>query len=136
MTDSPSSPAHTSAGDVERALERSLGVRSLAASILNITVGGGIFLYPAIVAGGLGAAAWLAYVVCAVAFGLIVLCFAEAGSRVKLTGGPYAYVRNPLYFGSLLLTIGYGLVSGLGLWGTLVLFALFLLFHIIITTVW
>ncbi len=97
------------AGDVERALERSLGVRSLAASILNITVGGGIFLYPAIVAGGLGAAAWLAYVVCAVAFGLIVLCFAEAGSRVKLTGGPYAYVGT--VFGPF---IGY--LSGVLLW--------------------
>lgn len=109
MTDSPSSPAHTSAGDVERALERSLGVRSLAASILNITVGGGIFLYPAIVAGGLGAAAWLAYVVCAVAFGLIVLCFAEAGSRVKLTGGPYAYVGT--VFGPF---VGY--ISGVLLW--------------------
>ncbi len=109
MTDSPPIAAHSSAGDVERALERSLGVRSLAASILNITVGGGIFLYPAIVAGGLGAAAWLAYVVCAVAFGLIVLCFAEAGSRVKLTGGPYAYVGT--VFGPF---VGY--ISGVLLW--------------------
>jgi len=80
------------AGDVERTLERTLGVRALAASILNITVGGGIFLLPAIVAAGLGAAGWIAYLICAVAFGLIVLCFAEAGSRVSLTGGPYAYV--------------------------------------------
>ena len=80
------------AGDVERTLERTLGVRALAASILNITVGGGIFLLPAIVAASLGAAGWIAYLICAVAFGLIVLCFAEAGSRVSLTGGPYAYV--------------------------------------------
>src|SRR6187402_618593 len=35
---------------------------------------------------------------------------------VIATGGPYAHVRNPLYFGSLLLAIGYGLVSGLGIW--------------------
>ncbi len=69
-----------------------MGVRSLAASIVNVTVGGGIFILPSIVAAGLGAAAWMAYVVCAIAFGLIVLCFAEAGSRVRLTGGAYAYV--------------------------------------------
>ena len=46
------------------------------------------------------------------------------------TGGPYAHVRNPLYFGSLLLTIGLGLVSGLGVWGVAVLVALFYLFHL------
>lgn len=82
----------TAAGTIERTLVRSLGVRTLAASILNVTVGGGIFLLPALVAGGLGRAAPIAYLVCAVAFGLIVLCFAEAGSRVSLTGGPYMYV--------------------------------------------
>ena len=104
---SPAAPL--TAGDLERSLERSLGVRSLAASILNVTVGGGIFIYPAIIAAGLGAAAWMAYVVCAVAFGLIVLCFAEAGSRVTLTGGPYAYVGT--VFGPY---VGY--ISGVLLW--------------------
>ena len=102
-------PGHTIEGDVERALVRSLGVRTLAASILNVTVGGGIFIVPAIVAASLGAAAPLAYLVCAVAFGLIVLCFAEAGSRVSLTGGPYAYVGT--VFGPF---IGY--LSGVLLW--------------------
>ena len=101
--------SHTVAGDIERALERSLGVRSLAASILNVTVGGGIFIVPAIVAASLGAAAPLAYLVCAVAFGLIVLCFAEAGSRVSLTGGPYVYVGT--VFGPF---VGY--LSGVLLW--------------------
>lgn len=46
------------------------------------------------------------------------------------TGGPYAYVRNPLYFGSMLLAIGYGLVSGLGPWGVAIMLALYLLFHL------
>jgi len=66
---------------------------SLAAGVINITVGGGIFRLPADVAGALGPAAPIAYIVCAVAMGLIVLCFAEAGSRVAMTGGPYAYVE-------------------------------------------
>lgn len=49
---------------------------------------------------------------------------------VIATGGPYAHVRNPLYFGSLLLAIGYGLVSGLGIGGVVVMLALFFLFHL------
>ena len=46
------------------------------------------------------------------------------------TGGPYAHVRNPLYFGSLLLAVGYGLISGLGVWGVLLMVALYLVFHL------
>jgi amino acid transporter len=74
-------------------LVRTLGVWGLAASIVNVTIGGGIFRLPASVAGILGTAAPLAYLVCAAAMGLIVLCFAEAGSRVSLTGGLYAYIE-------------------------------------------
>jgi len=77
----------------ERSLVRAIGTWSLAAGVINITVGGGIFRLPADVAHALGAAAPIAYVVCAIAMGLIVLCFAEAGSRVAMTGGPYAYVE-------------------------------------------
>jgi len=86
-----------------------LGTWGLAASILNITVGGGIFRLPAAAAGALGAAAPIAYLVCAVAMGLIVLCFAEAGSRVSLTGGLYAYVE--VAFGPLI-----GFLCGVMLW--------------------
>src|SRR5438270_760467 len=77
----------------DRSLIRALGVWGLAAAIVNVTIGAGIFRLPAGVAGALGAAAPLAYLVCAVAMGLIVLCFAEAGSRVAMTGGPYAYIE-------------------------------------------
>ena len=76
-------------------LVRAIGTLGLAASIVNVTIGGGIFRLPGSpeVAGRLGAAAPLAYLVCAIAMGLIVLCIAEAGSRVSMTGGPYAYVE-------------------------------------------
>ena len=80
----------------ERALVRAIGVRGLTASIINVTIGGGIFALPAAVAVGLGSASPIAFLVCAVAMTLIVLCFAEAGSRVSLTGGPYAYVEVAL----------------------------------------
>src|SRR6266540_3920686 len=77
----------------ERALVRVLGVRALTASIINTTIGAGIFVLPAVVASGLGAAAPAAYLVCGVLMALIVACFAAAGSRVSLTGGLYAYVE-------------------------------------------
>ena len=80
---------------IESSLVRAVGVWGLAASIMNLIIGGGIFRIPSdpSVAGVLGAAAPLAYVLCALAMGLVVLCMAEAGSRVSLTGGPYAYVE-------------------------------------------
>lgn len=77
----------------ERGLERTLGVRALSATVFNVMIGGGIFVLPAVVAGSIGPSAPVAYVICAAAMGLIVLCFAQAGSRVTLTGGPYAYVE-------------------------------------------
>jgi len=77
----------------ETALVRAIGPRQLTASIINITIGAGIFVLPAVAARGLGAAAPIAYVVCALLMALIVCCFAAAGSRVSLTGGVYAYVE-------------------------------------------
>lgn len=77
----------------DEGLIRAVGVRALTAAIINYTVGAGIFVLPATVAGNLGAAAPVAYVVCAVAMALIVACFASAGSRVSLSGGTYAYAE-------------------------------------------
>jgi basic amino acid/polyamine antiporter, APA family len=77
-------------------LSRELGVRQFGANIFNYTVGSGIFSLPAFAVIGLGSAAPLAYVACAVVIGLVVLCFAEAGSRVSSTGGSYAYVETAL----------------------------------------
>jgi basic amino acid/polyamine antiporter, APA family len=93
----------------ESSLARSIGTLALAASIVNITIGGGIFRLPADMAATLGATAPVAYLLCAVAMGLIVLCLAEAGSRVSLTGGPYAYVE--VAFGPFV-----GFLSGFLLW--------------------
>lgn len=90
-------------------LVRAIGTFGLAAAIINITIGGGIFRLPSNVASALGAAAPLAYLVCAVAMGLIVLCIADAGSRVSLTGGPYAYIGTA--FGPFA-----GFLSGVLLW--------------------
>jgi APA family basic amino acid/polyamine antiporter len=90
-------------------LVRAIGTWGLAASIVNVTVGGGIFRLPAGVAASLGAAAPIAYLVCTIAMALIVVCFADAGSRVSMTGGPYAYIETA--FGPLV-----GFICGALLW--------------------
>jgi len=74
-------------------LVRAIGIPGLTANIINSTIGAGIFVLPALIAKGLGAAAPLAFIYCAVAMVLFVTCFAIAGSRVSLTGGLYAYVE-------------------------------------------
>jgi APA family basic amino acid/polyamine antiporter len=93
----------------ERSLRRSIGTFALAASIVNVTIGAGIFRLPADMAATLGPTAPLAYLLCAIAMGLIVICMAEAGSRVSLTGGPYAYVE--VAFGPFV-----GFLAGFLLW--------------------
>lgn len=92
-------------------LVRVIGTRELTASIINTTIGAGIFVLPAAVAAGLGPAAPLAYLACGALMTVIVLCFAAAGSRVSLTGGLYAYIE--VAFG------GYaGFLGGVLYWST------------------
>jgi amino acid transporter len=73
-------------------LVRGIGVATLAANAVNLTVGAGIFVLPGTVAALMGPAALMAYGVCAVAIGLVLLCLAECGTRVTRSGGPAAYV--------------------------------------------
>ncbi len=101
--------ATAGASSSESSLLRSIGTVALAASIVNVTIGGGIFRLPADMAATLGATAPIAYLLCAVAMSLIVLCMAEAGSRVSMTGGPYAYIQ--VAFGPFA-----GFVAGFLLW--------------------
>ena len=100
-----------SASAPDSQLIRAIDTRGLTANIINSTVGAGIFVLPAAVAVGLGAAAPIAYLACAALMSLIVLCFAAAGSRVSLTGGLYAYIE--VAFG------GYaGFAGGVFYWST------------------
>lgn len=99
----------TSAHSQPEGLVRVLGVPALATNMVNLTVGAGIFVLPATVAAILGPAALAAYVVCALVMGLVMACFAEAGSRVAHSGGAYAYVEAA--FGSYV-----GFVVGTLLW--------------------
>ena len=75
-------------------LVRALGVPGLTANIVNTTIGAGIFVLPASVAALMGAAAPLAFVLCAIVMGLVVTSFALAGSRISTSGGLYGYVET------------------------------------------
>lgn len=100
-----------SASVADSQLVRVIGTRELTASIINVTIASSIFLMPATVAAGLGAAAPIAYLVCAALMTVIALCFAAAGSRVSLTGGLYAYIE--VAFGGFA-----GFIGGFLYWST------------------
>jgi amino acid transporter len=74
-------------------LKKEVGIFGLSANILNTIIGAGIFVLPAIVAEGLGSNSIFAYLFCGALVSMIMLCFAEVGSRVSHPGGPYAYIE-------------------------------------------
>lgn len=58
----------------------------------NTTIGIGIFLLPALIAGILGNTSIMIYVLCGLMFLLVVLCYAEISSRISTCNGTYAYI--------------------------------------------
>ena len=95
-------------------LVRGIGPWGLAAGVVNGVVGAGIFSLPAAMSQAAGSLAPLAYVVCALAMAAVVTCFAEAGSRLPTSGGPYGYVAAA--FGLLP-----GFIAGMLIWQSSVL---------------
>jgi APA family basic amino acid/polyamine antiporter len=81
-------------------LVRGLGRWDLVALVVNSIIGAGIFGLPSRVFALAGTYSLLAYLVSAVAIVLIIVCFAEVGSRFKATGGPYLYAH--VAFGPLM----------------------------------
>jgi len=78
----------------EESLKREIGVWGLSANMINSMIGAGIFVLPAVIATGLGSASILAYLLCGLLITLIMLCFAEVGSRITATGGAYIYIES------------------------------------------
>ncbi len=89
--------------DHKENLKRVVGVFGFSTNVINIVVGSGIFVLPAIIAAGLGSSSIFAYLLCGFLVALVMLCFAEAGSRVTDSGGAYSYIRRAFgpYFGFL-----------------------------------
>ncbi|GAA4270572.1 APC family permease [Hyunsoonleella aestuarii] len=75
-------------------LKRRIGTVGLSANIINIIIGAGIFALPAIIAAKMGAASIIAYLFCGILIAMVMLCFAEAGSKITNTGGPYTYIET------------------------------------------
>jgi len=97
-------------------LKREIGLWGITANIINVVIGSGIFVLPALVSEGLGSAGILAYLFCGLLVTLIMLCFAEMGSKVTITGGAYTYIEIAFgkYFGFLasnLLVFGTSLMA-------------------------
>ena len=74
-------------------LVRAIGRCSLAALMLNIMIGGGVFGLPGTVAGILGSQSPIAYLIAALGMAIIAACFAELASRFQQAGGPYLYAK-------------------------------------------
>ena len=75
-------------------LIRAIGRWALTAAVINGVIGSGVFGLPSALAGFAGAWSPLTVLIAGVGIFMIVLCFAEVGSRFDQAGGPYLYTRE------------------------------------------
>jgi amino acid transporter len=75
-------------------LLRVMGRWSLTAAIVNGVIGSGVFGLPSAVAALTGAWSPIAVLIAGACVFLVLLCFAEVGSRFDEAGGPYLYARE------------------------------------------
>jgi basic amino acid/polyamine antiporter, APA family len=83
----------------EEKLIRGISRWDLTAIAINTIIGAGIFGLPSQVTALIGGYSLIAFIVCAVIIGFIVICFAEVSSRFQATGGMYLYAKEA--FGSV-----------------------------------
>ena len=81
-------------------LVRGIGRWDLTAIAINTIIGAGIFGLPSKVYNAIGGYSLIAFALCALIVGVIVLCFAEVASRFENTGGMYIYGKEA--FGSFM----------------------------------
>jgi len=97
-------------------LKREIDAKDVAINVINNVVGGGIFLIPALIAASLGSASIIAYLLCGLILFTVILCFAEASSRITCSGGAYAYVEAAFgpfagFIINFFFVFGFGLLS-------------------------
>jgi len=80
----------------EKEMVRGIGFLALLASCFNCTVGGGIFRLPASVFAISGNASPVVYVLCFLVMALVAGVFIIVGRKIRVSGGPYAYVKPVL----------------------------------------
>ena len=101
---------------LDAGLVRALGPSGLAASIVSMMIGAGIFAAPSALAAPVGSYAPLALLACALGIGAVGICCAEGRSRVPTNGGMYGYIEAALgplagYVAGTLLWVGELLTS-------------------------
>src|SRR5215813_4528371 len=78
----------------EFGLIRSIRKWDLVSVTVNAVIGAGIFGLPSRVYALVGSYRLPAFLLCGVFAAMIVMCFAEVGSRFTETGAPYLYTRE------------------------------------------
>ncbi len=102
--------------DISSDLKREIGVSAFSMSVVNASIGAGMFALPAIIGIQLGGFGIFCYIFCGLLLAVIMLCYAEAGTRITTTGGSYAYVEAafgplPGYIINWLFFFGWGILS-------------------------
>lgn len=97
-------------------LKSVVGVSGLSLTIVNGTIGAGIFTLPAVISIKLGAFGIFSYLFCTLMMAAVMLCYMETGSRFKTSGGSYAYVEEafgkfPAFIVNWLLFFGWGALA-------------------------
>lgn len=90
----PITGKETDTGSNRPTLIRAIGRWALTAAVINSVIGSGVFGLPSTLAGFAGAWSPLTVLIAGVGIFVIVLCFAEVGSRFDQAGGPYLYTRE------------------------------------------
>lgn len=92
--DSHEAPNATGGSMAPPVLVRAIGRWPLTAIVVNSVIGSGIFGLPAALAGLAGAWSPFTVLLAGASIFVVVLCFAEVGSRFDESGGPYLYARE------------------------------------------
>jgi amino acid transporter len=96
-------------------LNRSIGRWAMVLLFINGVIGSGIFGLPSKAFKEVGVYSIVAFVVCALAVFVIMLCFAEVSSRFNKTGGPTCMHCLRLVLCLLFLRDGFCLLQDLSL---------------------
>jgi amino acid transporter len=75
-------------------LNRSISRWAMVLLVINGVIGSGIFGLPSKAFKEVGVYSIAAFLICAIAVFIIILCFAEVSSRFEKTGGPYLYALS------------------------------------------
>lgn len=98
-------------------LKREIGSWGLTFNIINVIIGSGIYVLPVLAAQDIGLGSLMAYLFCGILLFLIMLCFAELGSKIPVSGGAFIYIEMAFgpfagFLMMLVFLIGFGGVAG------------------------